>query len=176
MSSLLASRRILRSFKPDIAIGTGGYASGPLLSAANNKGIPTLIQEQNSYPGITNRLLSKKANVICVAYDKLERFFPKDKIVKTGNPVRQDLLNVNKKRAEALKYFDLNTTRKTLLVLGGSLGAKKINEFVNDNLDFFKANISCFFKCIFLKKHKNWLNWNNAIIVRVKHESSLKFT
>ena len=139
MSSLLASRRILRSFKPDIAIGTGGYASGPLLSAANNKGIPTLIQEQNSYPGITNRLLSKKANVICVAYDKLERFFPKDKIVKTGNPVRQDLLNVNKKRAEALKYFDLDTTRKTLLVLGGSLGAKKINEFVNDNLDFFKA-------------------------------------
>ena len=139
MSSLLASRRILRSFKPDIAIGTGGYASGPLLSAANNKGIPTLIQEQNSYPGITNKLLSKKANVICVAYDKLERFFPKDKIVKTGNPVRQDLLNVNKKRAEALKYFDLDTTRKTLLVLGGSLGAKKINEFVNDNLDFFKA-------------------------------------
>ena len=139
MSSLLASRRILRSFKPDIAIGTGGYASGPLLSAANNKGIPTLIQEQNSYPGITNKLLSKKANVICVAYDKLERFFPKDKIVKTGNPVRQDLLNVNKKRAEALKYFDLDATRKTLLVLGGSLGAKKINEFVNDNLDFFKA-------------------------------------
>lgn len=168
MSSLLASRRILRSFKPNVAIGTGGYASGPLLSAANNKGIPTLIQEQNSYPGITNRLLSKKANAICVAYDKLERFFPKEKIVKTGNPVRQDLLNVNKKRAEALAHFNLDTTKKTLLVLGGSLGSKKINEFVNDNLEFFKAeNIQLIWQTgkLYYEQYKN-NNEGNTIQVK----------
>jgi UDP-N-acetylglucosamine--N-acetylmuramyl-(pentapeptide) pyrophosphoryl-undecaprenol N-acetylglucosamine transferase len=96
--SLLRSRKIIKAFKPNVVIGTGGFASGPLLQMANLKGIPTLIQEQNSYPGITNKLLSKKANVICVAYEGLERFFPKDKIVLTGNPIRKDLLDLKKKQ------------------------------------------------------------------------------
>jgi UDP-N-acetylglucosamine--N-acetylmuramyl-(pentapeptide) pyrophosphoryl-undecaprenol N-acetylglucosamine transferase len=111
MSSLWKSRKIIRKFNPDVVIGTGGFASGPLLQAANSFGIPTVIQEQNSYPGITNKLLSKKANSICVAYEKLERFFPKDKIVFTGNPVRQDLLDVESKRQEVLSYFKLDADK-----------------------------------------------------------------
>jgi UDP-N-acetylglucosamine--N-acetylmuramyl-(pentapeptide) pyrophosphoryl-undecaprenol N-acetylglucosamine transferase len=122
ISSLWKSRKIIKQFKPNVVIGTGGFASGPLLQMANNMNIPTLIQEQNSYPGITNKLLSKKANSICVAYENLERFFPKDKIVYTGNPVRQDLLEIDSKRKEAITHFNLNPTKKTLLVLGGSLG------------------------------------------------------
>ncbi|NQY06803.1 MAG: undecaprenyldiphospho-muramoylpentapeptide beta-N-acetylglucosaminyltransferase [Flavobacteriaceae bacterium] len=138
--SLMASRKILRQFKPDIAIGTGGYASGPLLQMANTKGIPTLIQEQNSYPGITNKILSKKAKKICVAYDNLERFFPKDKIVKTGNPVRQDLLTIDNNKAEANQYFKLDSNKKILLVLGGSLGARRVNQFIEKELNFFEQN------------------------------------
>ena len=105
ISSLWNSRRIIKKFKPDVAIGTGGFASGPALIMANRKGIPTLIQEQNSYPGITNKLLGKKAQKICVAYDNLERFFPLDKIVKTGNPVRQDLLTTHSKTVEGRAFF-----------------------------------------------------------------------
>ena len=138
ISSLWESRRIIKIFKPDVAIGTGGFASGPALIMANRKGIPTLIQEQNSFPGITNKLLSKKSKKICVAYDNLERFFPSDKIVKTGNPVRQDLLSIHSKKEEGKQFFKLDKTKKTILVLGGSLGARKINELVESNLDFFK--------------------------------------
>src|SRR5690606_10782935 len=98
ISSLFNARKIINKFKPDVVIGTGGFASGPLLQVANSKGIPSLIQEQNSFPGITNKLLSKNADKICVAYDGLERFFPENKIIKTGNPVRQDLLNIDSKR------------------------------------------------------------------------------
>ena len=134
MNSLWKSRQILREFKPDVVIGTGGFASGPLLQAANSLNIPTVIQEQNSYPGITNKLLSKKANAICVAYENLERFFPKEKIVLTGNPVRQDLLEVDSKRKEALKHFNLNPYKKTLLVLGGSLGARRINQLIEKEI------------------------------------------
>ena len=97
---------------------------------ANSLNIPTLIQEQNSYPGITNKLLSRKANIICVAYEKLERFFPKNKIILTGNPVRQDLLSIQSKREEALRYFNLDSNKKTLLVLGGSLGARRLNQLL----------------------------------------------
>tara|TARA_B110000902_G_scaffold97108_1_gene114844 strand:+ start:8499 stop:9590 length:1092 start_codon:yes stop_codon:yes gene_type:complete len=138
ISSLWKARRIIKQFKPDIAIGTGGFASGPTLIVANRIGIPTLIQEQNSFPGITNKLLSKKANKICVAYDHLERFFPSDKIIKTGNPVRQDLLTIHSKRAAAVTFFKLDKIKKTILVLGGSLGARKINELIENNLEFFK--------------------------------------
>jgi UDP-N-acetylglucosamine--N-acetylmuramyl-(pentapeptide) pyrophosphoryl-undecaprenol N-acetylglucosamine transferase len=138
LNSLWNASKIIKKFKPDIAIGTGGFASGPTLIMANRKGIPTLIQEQNSYPGITNKLLGKKAAKICVAYDHLERFFPLGKIVKTGNPVRQDLLSIHSKIQEGKTFFNINKNKKTILVLGGSLGARKINQLVESNLDFFK--------------------------------------
>ncbi len=137
LSSLWKANKIIRNFKPNIVIGTGGFASGPTLMVANWYGIPTLIQEQNSYPGITNKLLSKKANKICVAYDGLERFFSSDKIIKTGNPVRQDLLNIEDKRQEAKQFFKLEG-KKTVLVLGGSLGARRINQLIESKLDYFK--------------------------------------
>ncbi|TYB79218.1 undecaprenyldiphospho-muramoylpentapeptide beta-N-acetylglucosaminyltransferase [Bizionia myxarmorum] len=136
MSSLWKSRKIIKDFKPDVVIGTGGFASGPLLQVATSKGIPSLIQEQNSYPGITNKLLAKKADKICVAYDGLERFFPEDKIIKTGNPVREDLLHIAEKREEAFTKFSLDREKKTILVLGGSLGARRINQLIEKEYDF----------------------------------------
>ena len=148
MSSLLKAGGIIRKFKPDIAIGTGGFASGPTLMVANRKGIPTLIQEQNSYPGITNKLLSKKAASICVAYDNLERFFPADKIIKTGNPVRQDLLSIHNKTIEARAFFKLDKKKKTVLVLGGSLGARRINQLIEEQLVFFREqDIQLIWQC-----------------------------
>ncbi|WP_452225132.1 undecaprenyldiphospho-muramoylpentapeptide beta-N-acetylglucosaminyltransferase [Lacinutrix chionoecetis] len=139
VNSLWNARKIINQFKPDVAIGTGGFASGPLLQVATSRGIPSLIQEQNSYPGITNKLLAKKVQKICVAYDGLERFFPKNKIIKTGNPVRQDLLDIHSKKEEALQYFNLVKDKKTLLVLGGSLGARAINELLKRELDFLQT-------------------------------------
>ncbi|WP_431167300.1 undecaprenyldiphospho-muramoylpentapeptide beta-N-acetylglucosaminyltransferase [Tenacibaculum halocynthiae] len=140
LSSLWRANGIIRKFKPDVAIGTGGFASGPTLMVAAKKGIPTLIQEQNSYPGITNKLLSKKAERICVAYDNLERFFPSDKIIKTGNPVRQDLLFIHSKTEEGKRFFKLIANKKTVLVLGGSLGARRVNQLIESQLGFFKEN------------------------------------
>jgi UDP-N-acetylglucosamine--N-acetylmuramyl-(pentapeptide) pyrophosphoryl-undecaprenol N-acetylglucosamine transferase len=134
LSSLWGAFKIIKKFKPTVVIGTGGFASGPMLYAANLKGVKTVIQEQNSYPGITNKLLSKKADKICVAYDGLERFFPSNKIVKTGNPVRQDLLTIDDKRNEALSFFKLDTTKKTLVVIGGSLGARAINNLIEKQI------------------------------------------
>ena len=139
ISSLIRSRKIIGRFRPDVAIGTGGYASAPLLRAASNKGIPCLIQEQNSYAGITNKWLSNKARRICVAYDGMDQFFPSEKIRLTGNPVRQDLLELHNKRNEALTFFKLDDNRKTLLVLGGSLGAKRINQLIQEELPFFRS-------------------------------------
>lgn len=124
--SLFLARKTIKSFKPDIAIGVGGYASGPLLKVAASKGIPTLIQEQNSYPGVTNKLLAKRAKKICVAYDGMERFFDKSKIVLTGNPCRQSLFS-GVSREEACNFFELDPKKKTILVIGGSLGSKTIN-------------------------------------------------
>lgn len=138
MNSLWKARNIIKKFKPDIAIGTGGFASGPTLIMANRRHVPTLIQEQNSFPGITNKLLGKRAAKICVAYDNLERFFPADKIVKTGNPVRQDLLTIYNKGDEGKSFFKLDITKKTILILGGSLGARKINQLIESNIEFFK--------------------------------------
>src|SRR5690554_818448 len=138
ISSLSKSNTILKEFKPDVAIGTGGYASAPLLRMASLKNIPCLIQEQNSYAGITNKWLSSKVQSICVAYEGMDKFFPAEKIRFTGNPVRQDLLDISFKREEAIQFFNLDKKKKTLLVLGGSLEARKINELIEKSLPFFK--------------------------------------
>ncbi len=135
MKSSSMARNIVKEFKPQIAIGVGGFASGPLLRAAAKNGIPTLIQEQNSYAGITNKLLSKKVKAICVAYDKMERYFPKEKIVFTGNPVRENLIQNLQKSKEAVEYFGLNRDDKVILIIGGSLGARSINNAVLKNID-----------------------------------------
>lgn len=139
LRSLIKARRLVRTFKPDVAVGVGGYASGPLLRAAAAKGVPTLIQEQNSYAGVTNKLLAAKAAAICVAYPDMERFFPSDKILLTGNPVRRDLLEALDKRAEAMVHFDLDQSKRTILIMGGSLGAKTLNESVLAGLDRLAA-------------------------------------
>lgn len=130
ISSMIKARKVLREFKPDIAIGVGGYASGPLLRAATGKGIRTLIQEQNSYPGITNKILSGKVDRICVAYEGLEKFFPKEKIVITGNPVRPEVTKLEGKLERAQEHFHLNRSKKTILIIGGSLGARTINQAI----------------------------------------------
>jgi UDP-N-acetylglucosamine--N-acetylmuramyl-(pentapeptide) pyrophosphoryl-undecaprenol N-acetylglucosamine transferase len=142
IKSLLQTQKIIKEFKPDAVVGTGGYASGPVLRAATGKGIPTLIQEQNSFAGITNKILSKKVNRICVAYEGMDAFFPKEKIMLTGNPVRQDISQLEGKRNEALSFFKLDVSKKTILVIGGSLGARSINEAIGAGLNEFKnANI-----------------------------------
>ncbi|WP_298366343.1 undecaprenyldiphospho-muramoylpentapeptide beta-N-acetylglucosaminyltransferase [uncultured Lutibacter sp.] len=140
LSSLWNAFKIIKKFKPTVVIGTGGFASGPTLYAASIKGVKTLIQEQNSYPGITNKLLSKKANKICVAYEGLERFFPSDKIIKTGNPVRQDLLKVDNLRDEAISFFGLNSAKKTLVIIGGSLGARAVNNLIEKHIKWLVEN------------------------------------
>lgn len=139
ISSLTKSLGVVKKFKPDVVIGTGGFASGAVLKVASMLGIPTVIQEQNSYPGITNKLLAKKAKKICVAYENLERFFPKESMILTGNPVRQDLISVTEKREEALSYFQLDARKKTLLILGGSLGARRINQLIAKEIDWLLA-------------------------------------
>lgn len=134
-ASLWRARKVVRDFRPDIAVGTGGYASGPVLFAASMAGVPTLIQEQNGFAGVTNKILAKRAAKICVAYEGLERVFPKDKIVLTGNPVRASILDGKKSRQEALDEFSLSAGRKTFLVLGGSLGARAVNNAVFESID-----------------------------------------
>jgi UDP-N-acetylglucosamine--N-acetylmuramyl-(pentapeptide) pyrophosphoryl-undecaprenol N-acetylglucosamine transferase len=136
LKSLRQAKKIIREFKPHIAVGVGGYASGPTLWVAASMGIPVLIQEQNSYAGVTNKLLAKKAQTICVAYDGMEKFFPSDKIVLTGNPVRKDLVSgIAEKKEEACRFFSLSPEKKTILVIGGSLGARTINRSVQHWLD-----------------------------------------
>lgn len=137
--SVVMARRIVKDFKPDIAVGVGGYASGPTLWAAAHMGVTTLIQEQNGFAGVTNKMLASRADAICVAYEGMERFFPADKIVMTGNPVRQDLCNDTVTRDEAINFFGLNPEKKTILVVGGSLGALTINESIASSLDVLKA-------------------------------------
>lgn len=139
MSSLIKASQIVRKFKPDIAIGTGGYASGPVLQMASRNSIPFLLQEQNSFAGITNKLLASKATRICVAYDEMERFFPKDKIVKTGNPVRSDLVHHPESADAAYAYFGLEPGKATVLILGGSLGARRINQLTESRLGMFES-------------------------------------
>ena len=140
ISSLIKANKIIKKFKPNVVIGTGGFASGPTLYMANRKHIPSLIQEQNSYPGITNKMLGGKVKKICVAYDGLERFFPSEKLIKTGNPVRQDLLNIDEKREEAIAYFGLDKNKKTLIIIGGSLGARAINHALEKHIQTILKN------------------------------------
>lgn len=140
ISSIMKAKKILRTFKPDAVIGTGGFASGPMLQVAAKRGVVTLVQEQNSYPGITNKILSKKVDRICVAYAGMEKYFPKDKILLTGNPVRQDILNLDGKKERGLEYFGLETGKKIILVIGGSLGARTINESIVKCLETFEKN------------------------------------
>ena len=136
--SQLKAYSIIKQFKPHVAVGVGGYASGPTLKMAGIMGVPTLIQEQNSYAGVTNKLLAKKARKICVAYDGMDKFFEKDKIILTGNPVRQGLLNNKITREEGLNFFHLDPTKKTILVIGGSLGARTINQCIMKSLKKIK--------------------------------------
>ena len=135
LRSLVLARRIISRFKPNVAIGVGGYASAPTLRAASALGVPTVIQEQNSYAGVTNKLLARKAKRICVAYEGMDRFFPKDKVILTGNPVRQDLFSVEPKTEEAYRFFNFDPKKKTILVVGGSLGARTINQSIIAGLD-----------------------------------------
>jgi UDP-N-acetylglucosamine--N-acetylmuramyl-(pentapeptide) pyrophosphoryl-undecaprenol N-acetylglucosamine transferase len=135
IQSASMAKKIVNEFKPEIAIGVGGFASGPILRAAANRKIPTLIQEQNSYAGITNKILSRKVNSICVAYDNMDRFFPSKKIILTGNPVRENLLTSIQNKNEALEYFGLTGKERVVLIVGGSLGARSINNAVLKNLD-----------------------------------------
>ena len=166
--SLLKSVVIVLKFKPHVVIGTGGFASGPLLYVASIFGTPTLIQEQNSFPGITNKLLAKKAHKICVAYDNLETFFPKEKIVVTGNPVRQDLLDLKEKQEEAHSTFNLSPTKKIVLVLGGSLGARRINQLVETQLQYFKNNnIQVLWQCgkLYFDEYRHYDNTTDVQVM-----------
>ena len=138
LESRRMARRILRDFRPQVAVGVGGYASGPTLNVAESMGIPTLLQEQNSYAGVTNKLLAKKARKICVAYDGMSRFFPADKILFTGNPVRQNLLEGTVQKDDAVRSFGLVPGKRTILVIGGSLGARTLNESILGNLPLVK--------------------------------------
>jgi UDP-N-acetylglucosamine--N-acetylmuramyl-(pentapeptide) pyrophosphoryl-undecaprenol N-acetylglucosamine transferase len=168
LDSLLKSRTIIRAFKPDVAIGTGGFASGPLLRMAGMAGIPTVLQEQNSFPGITNRWLSKKASKICVAYDNLEQYFPKSKIALTGNPVRQDLVDFKEKRNEALAFFKIDASKKTVLVLGGSLGARRINQLIGAQLVHLKAqNVQLIWQCgtLYFEEYAHYNENDNVQVV-----------
>ncbi len=138
VKSVVKARRIVKEFNPDIAVGVGGYASAPTLYVASRMGVPTLLQEQNGYAGVTNKMLATRADAICVAYEGMERFFPADKIVMTGNPVRQNLINDELTREDAVKFFGLDASKKTILVVGGSLGARTINQSIAGALDVLR--------------------------------------
>lgn len=140
LSSLIRSYQYINKFRPDVVVGTGGFASGPLLWVASRKGIPCLVQEQNSFPGITNKLLAAKVKKICVAYSGMERFFPKEKLIQTGNPTRKQLSDSEGKRSAGRKLFGLAEDQKVILFVGGSLGARAINMFLKDHMQWFVDN------------------------------------
>jgi len=148
LSSLLKARKIIKTHQPDIVIGTGGFASAPLLKMANMMKYPSLIQEQNSYAGVTNKWVAKQADAICVAYDNMERYFPKEKISWTGNPVRQGLIENKLSQKEALSKFNLKADKQTVLVIGGSLGAMMINKTIAKHIELFKTlNCNLIWQC-----------------------------
>lgn len=140
LKSMQMARKVITDFKPNVAIGVGGYASGPVLRAASSKGIPTVLQEQNSYAGVTNKLLAKKASKICVAYNNMERFFPSDKIVLTGNPTRQDLVVNDENKYAGFEFFGLDPNKKTILMVGGSLGARTLNDSIIESFESIKKS------------------------------------
>jgi UDP-N-acetylglucosamine--N-acetylmuramyl-(pentapeptide) pyrophosphoryl-undecaprenol N-acetylglucosamine transferase len=145
--SMLKSSRIISEFKPDVAVGVGGYASGPILKAAARRKIPIVIQEQNSYAGITNRILAKSASKICVAYDGMERFFPADKIILTGNPIRRDIIALSSDKEASVRHFGLDPGKQTILILGGSLGARTINNSITRSFDRIPDNVQLLWQC-----------------------------
>ncbi len=148
ISSIMRSYALIRKFKPDVAIGVGGYASGPMLYAAAGKKIPALIQEQNSYPGITNKILAKRVKKICVAFKGMEKYFPAEKIILTGNPVRENMVDIEGKKAEAHQFFNLDPSRPVILVVGGSQGARSINLAIESNLNLLgESNIQLIWQC-----------------------------
>ena len=173
LKSAKMARKIVRDFKPNVAIGVGGYASGPLLRAAKKANIPTLLQEQNSYAGLTNKILGKNANRICVAYDGMDQFFPAEKIILTGNPVRNEVVKLEGKLARAKEYFQLDSEKRTLVIIGGSLGAWSINEGIENSLEAFeKAGIQVVWQTgkLFYKRavkvakgKENWLKVHEFI-------------
>jgi len=166
--SLMKAWQIVSSHKPDIAVGVGGYASGPILKVANILGIPTVLQEQNSYAGVTNRMLAKKASLVCVAYDGLDRFFPKEKIIFTGNPVRKDILDKNIAKDKAKSILDLQQNNQTVLIFGGSLGARTINDAVLTNAELLLQmdNVNLIWQVgkIYYDEYKNCLLANKKNI------------
>lgn len=167
MSSLAKSRKIIKDFKPDVVIGTGGFASGAVVKVAQQMNIPTVIQEQNSYPGITNKMLASKANAICVAYDGLDAYFKSNKIIKTGNPVRQDLLTIDEKRNESQEFYGLQPDKKTIVILGGSLGARRINQLIENELPFFKEqNVQVIWQCgkFYIDEYKKYHNNADVLV------------
>lgn len=147
INSLIKARKIIKKFKPQVAVGVGGYASGPTLQAATMIGIPSMVQEQNSFPGKTNKLLSKKVQKICVAYEGLDRFFPKEKIVYTGNPTRKDMVEIEGKQAEAYNFFNLDPNKKTILIIGGSLGARTLNESIVGDFEKIPEDVQVLWQC-----------------------------
>ncbi len=174
--STIKARRIIKSFKPDIAIGVGGYASGPTLAAAVANHVPALLQEQNSYPGVTNKMLGDKVSKICVAYDNMDKWFDPKKIVFTGNPIRQDISilydNPALKKEEGMETFGLSGDKKTVLVVGGSLGALTINESIYSNLDYFiQNNVQLVWQTgrLFYEKAKDKVETLNSSLIKV-HE------
>jgi len=181
IQSLFKSRKIIKQFKPDAVVGVGGYASGPVVYMASRQKIPSLLQEQNSYAGVTNKLLAKRANRICVAYDGMEKFFKKDKIIKTGNPVRKDLYSKKINKVEACQFFKLDSSKKTILILGGSGGARTINEAVIQHLDLIvKSDLQiilqtgAFYFQKTIEAAKEFLN-NNIKIVDFINEMAYAF-
>ncbi|MNS61786.1 undecaprenyldiphospho-muramoylpentapeptide beta-N-acetylglucosaminyltransferase [Sphingobacterium paramultivorum] len=147
MKSLNKAKSIIKDFRPDVAVGVGGFASGPLLMMANKLGVPTVVQEQNSYAGVTNKKVGAKAAKICVAYEGMEQFFPAEKVLLTGNPIRRESIAIAGKREEAVAFFELDTHKKTILVLGGSLGAKTLNESVVAYLNELKEEVQVIWQC-----------------------------
>ena len=163
LQSLFIARIIIRRFRPDAVVGVGGYVSAPVLWAASRKRIPVVIQEQNSYAGVANKLLARKADKICVAYDGMERFFPKDKIVFTGNPVRKELTDCHLQREQGVNFFDLDVTKQTILLVGGSLGARTINQSVEAYLDRLPVNVQ-----LIWQTGKDFYNRAKDLMVRNK--------
>lgn len=180
--STLKARRIIKRFKPDIVIGVGGFASGPTLEAAARLKVPTLIQEQNSYPGITNKMLASKVDKICVAYDNMTRWFNKSKIEFTGNPIRQMISSLTNKREDAIKHFGLDSNKRTVLVVGGSLGARTINESIAGGLNYFVENdIQLIWqtgKGYFekAKEHSSMINSKNINVFEFIYEMDLAYS
>ena len=168
LSSLWKSRKLIKKFQPDVVIGTGGFASGPLLKVASSKDVSCLIQEQNSFPGITNKLLAKGVQTICVAYSGLEKYFPKEKIVLTGNPIRQNLVVNNIDSNQAKIAFGLEPNKTTVLVLGGSLGARRINQLIESNLPLFEdLNVQVIWQCgkLYYETFKKYDSENHILVL-----------